>query len=65
MKRIDAIVSENLKELEKRHAEHDTGGLSALHLYMRFRGDTRAPAAVVVKVEYKSREEQRSRGGVG
>jgi hypothetical protein len=63
MTRIDAIIGEIRKELEKRPALLDTAGLSALHLYMRFRGESRAPAGVVVKPEYKSRVEPRSRGG--
>ena len=41
MTRIDAIIDEIRKELEKRPALLDINGLSALHLYMRFKG---APA---------------------
>ncbi len=59
MTRIDAIIGEIRKELDKRPALLDIGGLSALHLYMHFKGETRAPAGVVVKPEYKSRAEQR------
>lgn len=61
MTRIDAIIGEIRKELEKRPALLDTTGLSALHLYMHFKGERRAPAGVVVKPEYKSRVEPRSR----
>ncbi len=39
----------------------DINGLSALHLYMHFKGETRAPAGVVVKPEYKSRVQQRNK----
>ena len=62
MTRIDAIIGEIRKELEKRPALLDISGLSALHLYMHFKGETRAPAGVVVKPEYKSRAEQRHKG---
>ncbi len=62
MTRIDAIIDEIGEELEKRPALLDINGLSALHLYMHFKGETRAPAAVVVKPEYKSRTEQRRKG---
>ncbi len=62
MTRIDAIISEIRKELEKRPALLDISGLSALHIYMHFKGETRAPTEVVVKPEYKSRTEQRRRG---
>ncbi len=62
MTRIDAIIDEIRKELDKRPALLDISGLSALH---HFKGKTRAPAAVVVKPEYKSRVEQRHKGGVG
>jgi hypothetical protein len=62
MTRIDAIIGEIRKELEKRPALLDMSGLSGLHLYMRFKGETRAPAGVVVKPEYKSRPEQRRKG---
>ncbi len=62
MTRIDAIISEIRKELEKRPALLDISGLSALHLYMHFKGETRAPAGVVVKPEYKSRAKQRHKG---
>ncbi len=65
MTRIDAIIDEIRKELEKRPALLDISGLSALHLYMHFKGETRVPAAVVVKAEYKSRVEQRRTGVVG
>ncbi len=57
MTRIDAIIGEIRKQLEKRPALLDIGGLSGLHLYMHFEGETRAPAGVVVKPEYKSRPE--------
>ncbi len=59
MTRIDAIIDEIRKELETRPALLDMSGLSALHLYMHFKGETRAPAGVVVKPEYKSRVQQR------
>ncbi len=62
MTRIDAIIGEIRKELEKRPALLDTNGLSALHLYMHFKGETRAPAGVVVKPEYKSRVQHRHKG---
>ncbi len=55
MTRIDAIIGEIRKELEMRPALLDISGLSALHIYMHFKGETRAPAGVVVKPEYKSR----------
>ncbi len=55
MTRIDAIIDEIRKELDKRPALLDIGGLSALHIYMHFKGETRVPAGVVVKPEYKSR----------
>ena len=59
MTRIDAIIGEIRKELEKRPALFDTSGLSALHIYMHFKGETRVPAGVVVKAEYKSRVKKR------
>ncbi len=62
MTRIDAIIGEIRKELEKRPALLDTSGLSALHIYMHFKGETRVPAGVVVKPEYKSRVTQRHKG---
>ncbi len=62
MTRIDAIIGEIRKELDKRPALLDTSGLSALHIYMYFKGETRAPAGVVVKPEYKSRVTQRHKG---
>ncbi len=62
MTRIDAIIDEIRKELDKRPALLDMSGLSVLHLYMHFKGETRAPAGVVVKPEYKSRAEQRHKG---
>ncbi len=62
MTRIDAIIGEIRKELDKRPALLDISGLSALHLYMHFKGETRAPAGVVVKPEYKSRAKQRHKG---
>ncbi len=62
MTRIDAIIGEIRKELEKRPALLDMSGLSALHLYMHFKGETRVPAGVVVKPEYKSRVQQRNKG---
>ncbi len=55
MTRIDAIIGEIRKELEKPPALLDVSGLSALHLYMHCKGETRVPAGVVVKPEYKSR----------
>jgi hypothetical protein len=65
MTRIDAIIGEIRKELEKRPTLLDIGGLSALHLYMHFKGETRAPSGIVVKPEYKSRSEQPRKGGAG
>ena len=62
MTRIDAIIGEIRKELEKRPALLDISGLSALHLCMHFKGETRAPAGVVVNPEYKSRVQQRPKG---
>ena len=62
MTRVDAIIGEIRKELEKRPALFDIHGLSGLHLYMHFKGETRAPSEVVVKPEYKSRPEQRRKG---
>ncbi len=62
MTRLDAIIGEIRKELDKRPALLDMSGLSALHLYMHFKGETRAPARVVVKPEYKSRVTQRHKG---
>jgi hypothetical protein len=62
MTRIDAIIDEIRRELEKRPALLDMNGLAALHLYMRFTGETRAPTGVVVKPEYKSRAEPRRKG---
>ncbi len=62
MTRIDAIVGEIRKELDKRPALLDISGLTALHLSMHFKGETRAPAGVVVKPEYKSRVQQRHKG---
>ncbi len=62
MTRIDVIISETRKELEMRPALLDMSGLSAFHLYMHFKGETRAPAGVVVKPEYKSRVQQRHKG---
>ncbi len=59
MTRIDAIIGEIRKELEMRPALFEMSGLSALHIYMHFKGETRAPAGVVVKPEYKSRVQQR------
>ncbi len=59
MTRIDTIIGEIRKELDKRPALLDMSGLSALHIYMHFKGETRAPAGVVVKPEYKSRVKQR------
>ncbi len=55
MTRLDAIIGEIRKELDKRPALLDMSGLSALHLYVHFKGETRVPAGVVVKPEYKSR----------
>ncbi len=55
MTRIDAIIVAIRKELDKRPALLDTRGLSALHIYMHFKGETRVPAGMVVKPEYKSR----------
>lgn len=63
MTRIDAIVGEIRRELERRPALLETSGLSSLHLYMRFKGEARAPSAVVVKPEYKSRTDGRDNGG--
>ncbi len=62
MTRIDAIIGEIRKELEKRPALLDISGLSALHIYMHFKGETRVLAGVVVKAEYKSRVKQRHKG---
>ncbi len=59
MTRIDAIIGEIRKELEMRPALLEMSGLSALHIYMHFKGETKAPAGVVVKPEYKSRVKQR------
>ncbi len=61
MTRIDAIIGEIRKELEMRPALLDMNGLSALHLYMHFKGETRAPAGVVVKPEFKSRVKVKER----
>ncbi len=62
MTRIDAIIDEIRKELAKRPALLDTSGLSALHIYMHFKGEIRAPDGVVVKPEYRSRVKQRHTG---
>ncbi len=62
MTRIDAIIGAIRKELDKRPALLDISGLSALHIYMHFKGETRVPAGVVVKAEYKSRVKQRHKG---
>ncbi len=61
MTHIDAIIGEIRKELEKPPALLDVSGLSALHLYMHCKGETRAPAGVVVQPEYKSRVQQRNK----
>ncbi len=41
MTRIDAIIGEIRKELEKRPALLDTSGLSTLHIYMHFKAEIR------------------------
>ncbi len=61
MTRIDAIVCEIRKGLDKRPAVLDTTGLSALHIYIHFKRETRVPSGVVVKPEYKSPVQQRQK----
>ncbi len=61
MTRIDAIIGEIRKELEMRPTLLEMSGLSALHLYMHFKGETRVPSGVVVKPEYKSPVQQRQK----